>query len=87
VRINDAGQEAVLAHLHPGHGFGDRALRERTVQPMTLRAETDGEIFRVDAGTFGRLLAPRLAPCQPTLPTADAEKSVSAHGAGAGQPS
>ncbi len=86
VTSNDAGQEVVLAYLHPGQGFGDRALREHTLQPLTLRAETDGEVFLIDAGTFGRLLASRLTPCQSPLPPTAAEKPASAHAAGNGKP-
>jgi hypothetical protein len=49
-----------------------------------VRAETSGEVFSVDAGTFGRLLAARLQPCRlpadrPTTPAA------SAHATGSGE--
>jgi hypothetical protein len=63
-QVNDVGQESVIAYLHPGQAFGDLALREATVEPVTVRADTDGEAFLVDAGTFRRLLAARLAPSQ-----------------------
>ncbi len=60
--IDGAGDEMVTARLGPGDAFGDLALRERTVQQITVRAESDGELFVIDAGTFLRLLNGRLAP-------------------------
>ncbi len=82
VKTAHAGHEVVLASLHPGQGFGDQALRARTLQPMTVRAETSGEVFSVDAGTFGRLLAARLQPCRlpadrPTTPAASGDATGS----------
>jgi putative peptide zinc metalloprotease protein len=84
VETDHADHEFVLASLHPGQGFGDLALRAHTLQPMTVRAETSGEVFSVDAGTFGRLLAARLTPSR--LPAdRPTTRAASAHATRSGE--
>ena len=56
------GGESVIAMLGPGATFGELALLEGTPRVATVRAMDAGEAFSVDAGTFQRLLAARLAP-------------------------
>ncbi|MDX6274338.1 MAG: putative peptide zinc metalloprotease protein [Frankiales bacterium] len=55
------GAESVIAHIEAGASFGELAILEGTPRTATVRAETRGEVFIVDAGTFQRLLAPKLA--------------------------
>jgi putative peptide zinc metalloprotease protein len=55
------GGERPIRHLGPGEAFGELALLEGRPRTATVRAETAGELFVVDAGTFGRLLAPNLS--------------------------
>jgi len=50
-----------LRHLAPGDAFGELALLEGRPRTATVRAETDGELFEIDAGTFGRVIAPAFA--------------------------
>jgi putative peptide zinc metalloprotease protein len=77
VETDHAGHDVVLARLHPGQSFGDHALRAHTLQPMTVRAETGGEVFAIDAGTFGRLLAAHLEPFRlPAAPRSTRPTSV-----------
>jgi putative peptide zinc metalloprotease protein len=56
------GAESVIARIGPGATFGELALLEGTPRTATVRAETDGEAFVVDAAAFQRLLADVLAP-------------------------
>ena len=54
------GGERLLRHLGAGDAFGELALLERRPRTATVRAEMSGQLFVVDAGTFGRLLAPAM---------------------------
>jgi len=56
-RDDDAG-ERLLRRAGPGDSFGELALLEHRPRAATVRAETDGEVFVIDAGTFQRVLAP-----------------------------
>ena len=56
------GGESVIASLEPGSTFGELALLEGTPRSATVRAESAGEAFVVDAATFQRVLAGKLAP-------------------------
>ena len=56
------GGEAVIAVLGPGATFGELALLEGTPRTATVRADPAGEALSIDAGTFQRLLAGKLAP-------------------------
>lgn len=59
----------VIGRLGAGSTFGELALIEGTPQAFTVRAESTGEAFTVDAGTFQRLLVPVLAtPSPPPRP-------------------
>jgi CRP-like cAMP-binding protein len=55
------GSERLLRHLGAGAAFGELALLERRPRTATVRAETGGQLFSIDSGTFSRLLAPRIA--------------------------
>jgi putative peptide zinc metalloprotease protein len=52
------GGERLLRRAGPGDSFGELALLEYRPRTATVRAETDGELFVIDAGTFQRVLAP-----------------------------
>lgn len=54
------GAERLVGYLGPGDSCGDDALVEGRAQLATVRAETGGEVFVVDAGTFGRLIVPAM---------------------------
>ena len=51
------GAEAVVATCDSGATFGELALLEGTPRSATVRAETAGEVFAIDAATFQLVLA------------------------------
>jgi putative peptide zinc metalloprotease protein len=55
------GGERRLRELGPRDAFGELALLESRPRTATVTAETDGQLYVVDAGTFGRLLAPAMS--------------------------
>ena len=59
------GCETAITHLRAGDSFGQWALEHDARQPVTVRADSRGELFALDAATFTRLLAGRLAPAAP----------------------
>jgi putative peptide zinc metalloprotease protein len=60
--VDDTGAsvERLLRRARPGDHFGELALVEGGARSATVRAETHGEVFAVDSGTFERLLADRI---------------------------
>ncbi|MGO9342629.1 MAG: cyclic nucleotide-binding domain-containing protein [Acidimicrobiales bacterium] len=58
--LGDSVPPRVLTELGRGQGFGEMALIRRAPRTSTVRAAKPSEIFRVDNGTFDRLLAPHL---------------------------
>ena len=67
VEERHGGGEVVITHLDAGSTFGELALLEGTTRTATVRAESAGEVFVIDIGTFQRILAesltrPDLAP-------------------------
>lgn len=62
------GLERLIRRLSPGESFGELGLLGRRPRTATVRATSESEVFELDAGAFGRLLAPALG--EPTvLPT------------------
>jgi putative peptide zinc metalloprotease protein len=55
------GKERHLRRADEGESFGELALLEGRPRTATVRAESDGELFVVDAGTFQRILAPTMS--------------------------
>jgi len=53
----DTGAERVLRTLGRGESFGELGLIGRSPRAASVKAVEDGELFRVDRGTFDRLLA------------------------------
>jgi cAMP-dependent protein kinase regulator len=60
VELDDAGSERTLRRAGPGASFGELALLEHRPRTATVRAETAGELFEIDAGTFQRVIAPAM---------------------------
>ena len=58
--LGDSVPPRVLRELGRGQGFGEMALIRRAPRTSTVRAARASEIFRIDTGTFDRLLAPHL---------------------------
>lgn len=59
---DDGTGEQLRARLLRGAIAGDHPLRDGGLEPMTVRAETAGEVFLVDPATYRRLLAPAILP-------------------------
>lgn len=57
--------ERLLRRAGPGDSFGELALLEHRPQTATVRTDTDGELFVIDAGTFQRMLAPVMTTPEP----------------------
>lgn len=55
-----SGSTSELRSLGPGDGFGEMALMRRSPRLASVRAVEPLELFAVDAGTFDRLLLPRI---------------------------
>jgi CRP-like cAMP-binding protein/Zn-dependent protease len=53
----DTGSERVIRTLGRGESFGELGLIGRSPRAATVKAVEAGELFRVDKGTFDRLLA------------------------------
>jgi CRP-like cAMP-binding protein len=51
------GNERALRVLGRGEGFGELGLAEASPRTATVRALEESQVFEVDKGTFGRLLA------------------------------
>jgi ABC-type bacteriocin/lantibiotic exporter with double-glycine peptidase domain len=57
VSERDDGSEVALATLKPGDWFGETALLDGTVRAATVRASSDVEVLRLEAGVFAALVS------------------------------
>ena len=55
--------DQVLTHMGPGNFFGEMSLFDRLPRSATIQAETDGEIYGIDAESLDRFIeqSPRAA--------------------------